>query len=67
MTSTVPTKVTIDIEMTPQEALDLAQFCKRVGFSDFRSNAQSENEAYRMVYAHALVYEALRRHGFHPR
>ena len=37
--------VSLAVELTDAEAWNLAQFLKRVGFSDFRSNAQDEAEA----------------------
>lgn len=40
--------VSVTVELTPQEAWDYAQFLKRVGFSNYRENAQDQNEAYRL-------------------
>lgn len=57
----------LDIELTDQEAWDLAQFCKRLSFSDFEGCSVDENEAYRMRDAQDRVFEALRRHGYSPR
>ena len=47
MTETSKT-VTLNVELTDAEAWNLAQFLKRVGFSDFRTNAQDDQEAYAM-------------------
>jgi len=49
------------------QAWTLAQFLKRVGFSDFRVNAQDDDEAYAMRDAADLVRVALRDAGFAPR
>lgn len=38
----------IPLELTEQEAEDLAQFLKRTTFSDYREKAESEETAYRM-------------------
>lgn len=60
-------QITLDVVLTPQQANDLAQLCKRQTFSDFSGCAVNEDEAYRMRDAQGRVYEALRRHGFNPR
>lgn len=53
--------------LSPAEAWNLAQFLKRVGFSDFRSNAQDDNEAYGMRDAADRVRTALAESGYAPR
>ena len=45
--------VSLTVDLTDAEALHLAQFLKRVTFSDFRSNAQDDDEAYAMRDADA--------------
>ncbi|MBW2011201.1 MAG: hypothetical protein JRI32_06030 [Deltaproteobacteria bacterium] len=59
--------VTITVEMTESEAMALAQFLKRVGFTDFRSNAVSEDEAYTMIDASEKIRKELAEVGFAPR
>jgi dissimilatory sulfite reductase (desulfoviridin) alpha/beta subunit len=57
----------LEVLITPTQAQHLAQFIKRVGFSDFRGNAQDDAEAYAMRDALDLVGVALRDAGFAPR
>lgn len=59
--------ITISTELTDQQAWDLAQFFKRVSFSDVRSNAVDNDEAYRMLDAINRIAKALREAGFCPR
>jgi len=59
--------VTITAELTNQQAQALAQFCKRVGFSDFRGCAQTDDEAYDMQYAVGKIRRELIAAGFDPR
>jgi hypothetical protein len=49
------------------EAWNLAQFFKRVGFSDFRTNAQDDAEAYGMRDAADRMARALKDAGYAPR
>ena len=53
--------------LTDGEAWNLAQFLKRVGFSDFRANAQDDAEAYAMRDAADRVRAALAEAGYAPR
>lgn len=53
--------------LTDAEAWNLAQFLKRVGFSDFRTNAQDDDEAYAMRNAADRVAIALKEVGYAPR
>jgi hypothetical protein len=55
------------IELTEQEAWDYAQFLKRVGFSEFRANAQDDDEAYRMLAVSAKIRQAINDLGINPR
>jgi hypothetical protein len=65
---TTPAKtVRLAFELTDEQALNLAQFLKRVGFSDFRAKAQFDAEAYDMQEAASQVAEALARVGYAPR
>jgi hypothetical protein len=66
MTETAKT-VRLAMELTDAEAWHLAQFLKRVGFSDFRSNAQDDDEAYAMRDAADRVRVALADAGYAPR
>jgi hypothetical protein len=59
--------VTIEFELTEQEALALAQFVKRLGWQEIRINAVDDDEAYCMRDAIAHVRFALSRQGFSPR
>lgn len=59
--------VTIEFELTKQEALALAQFVKRIGWEELRINAVDDNEAYCIRDAIAHVRSALSRQGFSPR
>ncbi len=59
--------VTIHATMTERNAIALAQFLKRSSFSDFRTNAVTEDEAYQMIYGADTVRNALAEEGFAPR
>lgn len=59
--------VTLEVELTEQEADDYAQFLKRVGFQEYRQNAVDDAEAYRMLYVGEKVRKILAEHGFAPR
>ncbi len=58
---------TLAVELTDAQAWHLAQFLKRVGFSEFRSNAQDEDEAYAMRDAAVCVRDALTDAEYAPR
>ena len=66
MTETAKT-VRLVVELTDAQAWHLAQFLKRVGFADFRSNAQDNDEAYAMRDAADQVRVALADAGYAPR
>lgn len=59
--------VTVTLELTPQEALALAQFVKRVGWSEFRQNAVDDDEAYVIRDAVDRVAAGLAEVGYSPR
>jgi hypothetical protein len=59
--------VCVNIRFTDQEAWDLAQFLKRAGFTDYRSNAVDDAEAYRMLATGEKVKSALAECGYRPR
>lgn len=55
------------VQFFDQEAWDLAQFLKRVGFAEFRSNAVDDDEAYRMQSAAEKFRGNLAAMGYSPR
>jgi hypothetical protein len=57
----------LDYELTDSQAGHLAQFLKRLGFSDFRSKATDDAEAYAKQDAANQVADALREAGYSPR
>lgn len=59
--------ISIPLELTEEEAEDLAQFLKRATFSDYRSKAENEDIAYRMQSVGEKVRQALSDIGFSPR
>lgn len=60
-------EITLMVPLSDQEAWDLAQFLKRVGYADFRSNAVDDDEAYRMQAAAEKVRSNLAVIGYSPR
>lgn len=67
MTDDTTKTVTLSLELTDDQAWNLAQFLKRAGFSDFRANAQDDAEAYAMRDAADRVRVALADVGYAPR
>ncbi|WP_445366686.1 DUF7706 family protein [Methylomonas sp. BW4-1] len=61
------TQISLVVQLSEQEAWDLAQFLKRVGYSDFRSNAVDDDEAYRMQNTAEKVRQGLIAFGINPR
>ncbi len=59
--------IQVVVELTDQEAQDYAQFLKRVGFADYRSNAVDQDEAYRMLKTGEKIRRALAEVGYAPR
>lgn len=59
--------VNLNFELDESQALALAQFVKRVGWSEIRENAVSDEEAYTMRYALGELAKALRESGYSPR
>lgn len=57
----------IKINFLDNEAEALAQFLKRAGFSDFRSLAKSDEEAYAMQSAALKIAQSLSEVGYSPR
>ena len=59
--------VEITVTLTDAQAWQFAQFLKRACFSDYRSHATSEAEAYRMIDAGERIRRALATQGYEPR
>ena len=59
--------VEITVTLTETEAWEYAQFLKRVCFSDYRSCATSDVEAYQMRDAGEHIRRALDDLGYAPR
>lgn len=57
----------LNAKLPNDEAEALAEFLKRVGFSDFRSLAKSNEEAYLMQAGASKVAKSLADAGFDPR
>lgn len=57
----------IAFELSGDEAWALAQFLKRVGWSEMRANAESEEEACLIRSAFGKLFEALHEVGYAPR
>ena len=63
----MPKTVDVQIVLQDADAYALALFLKRVGWSDIRSNAQDEQEAYDMRDAIEAAARALAEAGYAPR
>ncbi len=59
--------IQITVVLTDAEAWQFAQFLKRACFSDYRSHATSEAEAYHMIEAGEHIRCALAEQGYAPR
>jgi hypothetical protein len=59
--------VEITVRLTDAQAWQFAQFLKRACFSDYRSHATSEAEAYHMIDAGEHIRRALANQGYDPR
>lgn len=59
--------ITLQVELPDELAWALAQFLKRLAFSDCRQLAVSKEEAYQMIHATEAVRAALARAGYAPR
>jgi len=59
--------VNISIELDEEQAFALAQFVKRVGYAEMRSNAVDDQEAYLIRDAIDRVRIGLTNAGFAPR
>ena len=65
--SVMSDQVEVWMELEPAQALALAQFVKRVGWSEIRQNAIDDDEAYAMREALVLLAKALGESGYAPR
>lgn len=61
------TPVQLALELPEHQALALAQFMKRVGWSEWRANAVDDDEARVMRAACEALREVLAAAGFAPR
>ena len=59
--------VKITVELTIEQAQALAQFVKRVGWSEIRQNAVDDDEAHEIQIALMLVQSSLAEVGYAPR
>jgi hypothetical protein len=59
--------VTVTVTLSQDEAWALAQLAKRLGWSDWRSNAVDDAEAYQMRDATDRLAAGLREAGYSPR
>lgn len=59
--------VVFSVELSEEQAIALAQFVKRVGFAEMRSNAIDDFEAYVMRDAIDRLLIGLANAGFSPR
>ena len=57
----------LTLELTTEQAEALAQLVKRIGFSELRQNAKTDDEAYAMRDALNTVADALAKSGYAPR
>ena len=61
------TRVRVELELDEQDAEALAQFVKRVGWTEWRACAVDDAEAYGMRSACETLQRALGAAGFAPR
>lgn len=59
--------VTVTTELTQSQALALAQFVKRLTWSEIQARAVDENETYEMGDAVNLLQKSLAETGISPR
>ena len=61
------TPITVTCELSQAQALALAQFVKRVGWSEFRTNATDDDEAALIRSAVDVLQKSLAEAGYAPR
>ena len=59
--------ITLNVELNDEQALQFAQFLKRVSWHDYRELSTNDDEARTMVEAGELVRKALAEAGYAPR
>lgn len=59
--------ITVHVELPAEHAWALAQFLKRLGFSDCAALAESKEQAHLMIEATEHVRRALAEAGYAPR
>lgn len=59
--------IQITVVLTDAQAWEFAQYLKRACFSDYRSHATSDEEAYQMINAGERIRQALAEQGYAPR
>lgn len=59
--------LTVNLYLTPEQALALAQFCKRIAYADVNSCAVDSDEAVVMIRALDLLQRELAALGYAPR
>ena len=59
--------IEISVTLTDEQALELAQFLKRVCVSDYRARAANDEQAQAMLDAGEQLRRALAEHGYAPR
>ncbi|MBD9361593.1 DUF7706 family protein [Methylomonas fluvii] len=60
-------EIYLSVSLSEKEAWDLAQFLKRTGFADYRSQAVDDEEAYRMMVVAEKLKSNLAVIGYSPR
>lgn len=60
-------QVTLQAQLSDEQAWALAQLLKRLGYTDCRGLAQDDNEAWLMMVAAERVRQALAEVGYAPR
>jgi hypothetical protein len=63
----MPQSVRIVLDLSDNEALELAQFVKRIGWDHFRSCAVDDEEAYAIRDSVVKLERALSAAGYTPR
>ena len=59
--------INLNLELTDDQALALAQFVKRCGWKEWRENAVDDDEAAMMRQAFDQLSKSLRDGGYSPR